>query len=64
MLTPPFISEFPDDLGHEAAWLGREVMRGLMDLRRHQPEDDRHGATMTHERVRPFLQRQSGGLMA
>lgn len=40
MLNAPFFGEVPNDLGHDAAWLGRTVMRALMDLPRHQPFDD------------------------
>jgi hypothetical protein len=40
MLNPPFFGEVPDDLAYEAAWLGRDVMRALMDLPRHRPRDD------------------------
>jgi hypothetical protein len=44
MLTPPFFGEVPDDLGYDAAWLGRDVMQALMNLLRHQPFDDISGA--------------------
>jgi hypothetical protein len=39
MLNPFFFGQVPADLGCEAAWLGRDVMRVLMDLPRHQPLD-------------------------
>lgn len=51
MLTAPFFSEVPDDLGHEAAWLGREVMQCLMNLPQHQPSDERIG--FRHNRHHP-----------
>lgn len=41
MLNAPFFGEVPADLGYEAAWLGQDVMRALMDLPRHQPLDDK-----------------------
>ena len=43
MLTAPFFGEVPDDLGYDFAWLGRDVMRALMDMPRHQPLDEPTG---------------------
>jgi hypothetical protein len=39
MLPAPFYAEIPHDLGHDAAWLGRDVMQALLRLRRHQPSE-------------------------
>jgi len=44
MVTPRFFAAVHDNLGCEAAWLSRSVMRALMGLCRHHPEDDLHGA--------------------
>jgi hypothetical protein len=44
MLPAPFYAEVPHDLGHDAAWLGRDVMQALLRLHRHQPADELPGA--------------------
>ena len=48
MLPAPFYSEVPHDLGHDAAWLGRDLMQALLRLRRHQPADDIPGVPDDH----------------
>lgn len=53
MLVIPFFSEIPNDLGHDAAWLDREVMRTLMELPQHQPFGNHKGTHHDHHKSTP-----------
>ncbi|CAD5371779.1 hypothetical protein RA210_U170008 [Rubrivivax sp. A210] len=44
LLPAPFFSEVPDDLACAAAWLDRDLMRSLLDLRHFPPIDEPTGA--------------------